>query len=255
MDRSVAAIVEGLELEQPTVVTDALLARLSDHAGSPLSSDAAAERLVRAGWLLPLRTRRAWEFVPAARAGRYGSGDPLIELRALLAHRPGAPVAAAFDSAVWALGYSTHQPATEVIAHRQGWRAPEALSDFRSITYEWRLPTWEHRGVPTWSPATVVVAVADRPRAQGNWANADDWLPETMRAATPDDVWTEATGRPLSTLARLGHLAEWSGRRDIAARIEPALPERLPVSYLGPRTQDGEWVNRWRLYDSLLPPR
>jgi hypothetical protein len=65
--------------------------------------------LVRLGWLLRLRKRGTWEFAPAARAGRYSSGDSWIELRALLEHERCAPVAVAFDSAVWELGHSTHK--------------------------------------------------------------------------------------------------------------------------------------------------
>ncbi len=255
MHGSVAAIVEMLELEQPTVVTDATLARVIEEAGSSLSVTRAAERLVREGWLLPLRTRRSWEFVPASRAGRFGSGDRLIELRALLAHRGDAPVAVAFNSAVWALGYSTHQPTTEVVAHRRGWRPPESLGDLRSVTYDWRLPTWDHDGLPTWTAATVVVAAADRPDVHGDWSNADEWLPETMRVATPEAVCAEAEGRPTAALVRLGYLAEWSGCHDIAARIEGMLPERLPVTYFGSRRRRGRWVKRWRLYDSMLALR
>lgn len=244
-----------LELEQPTVVTDVELALAIAEAGSSLSVAGAAERLVREGWLLPLRTRRSWEFVPASRAGRFGSGDPLIEMQALLAHRRDAPVAVAFNSAVWALGYSTHQPTTEVVAHRRGWRPPESLGDLRSITYDWRLPTWDHHGLPTWTEATVVVAAAERPDAQGDWSNADEWLPDTMHATTPEAVCAEAEGRPTAALVRLGYLAEWSGCHDIAARIEPMLPEQLPVTYFGSRRRGGRWVKRWRLYDSVLAQR
>ena len=85
-------------------------------------------------------------------------------------------------------------------------------------------------GRPPWS-----WPLAERPAAQGNWANADDWLPETFRAVTPDDVLAEAAGRKVSTLARLGYLAEWSGRDDVADEVEALLPGRLPVIFLGPR--------------------
>jgi hypothetical protein len=48
-------------------------------------ADVAIRRLREHGWLLDLATRGVWEFAPAARAGAYGSGDPLVELRATLA--------------------------------------------------------------------------------------------------------------------------------------------------------------------------
>lgn len=252
---SLAPVMEALELRQPKVVTRALLGEIAGQAGVRLDPDAVAERLVRLGWLLPLRKRDAWEFAPAARAGAIRSGDPWIELRALLEHDPSAPVAVGFESAVWELGYSTQQPTAPVLAHRRGWRPPRSLGGVRAITYEWRLPSGNSRGLPLWQPATVVVAAAHRPAAQGNWSNADDWLPETFRATTPDDVVTEARDRGTSTLARLGYMAEWSGRRDIAERVEALLPNRLPVSFLGDRTHRDRWIARWRVYDALLPER
>jgi hypothetical protein len=125
----------------------------------------------------------------------------------------------------------------------------------RLVTFEWHLPSGTVRGLPVWCEATVVVAAAERPAAQGNWANADDWLLETFRAVTPDDVLAEATGRKISTLARLGYLAEWSGRDDIADEIEALLPGRLPVNTLGARDRRDRWNRRWHVYDALLPRR
>jgi len=252
---SIAPLLEELELRQPKVVTGDLLAEVIAMAGSHLDTGAAAERLVREGWLSPLRTRDAWEFVPAARAGRFPSGDPWIELRALLALQSGAPVAVAFASAVWEMGYSSHRPTRPTLAHRPGWRPPRALVDARSVSYDWYLPTWEKDGLPVWQPATTIVAAASRPNAQDDWANADEWLPETMRATTPTDVLTEARNRATATLVRLGYLAEWSGRHDVVEALNPLLPEHLPVTFLGPRDHRGLWVKRWKLYDSLLPSR
>ncbi len=223
--------------------------------GSHLDTRVAIERLVREGWLSPLRTRNAWEFVPASRAGRYPSGDPWVELRALLCRQPDAPVAVAFASAVWEKGYSSHQPSRPTLAHRPGWRPPRALGDAKSVSYDWRLPTWEKDGLPVWQPATVVVAAANRPNVQDNWGNADEWLPEIMDATTPTDVVTEARDRNMSTLVRLGYFADWSGRHDIVEALMPLLPAHLPVTFLGSRQHRGRWVRRWKLYDSLLPSR
>jgi len=244
-----------LELRQPSVVTGKLITELIAESGSRLTNRAAVDRLVREGWLSPLRTQDAWEFIPASRAGRYPSGDPWIELRALLVRKPDAPVAVAFASAVWEFGYSSHQPNRPTFAHRPGWRPPRALSDARSVRYDWRLRVWQKDGLPVWQPATVVVAAANRVECQDDWGNADDWLPETMRATTPTEVVTEARGRGTATLARLGYFAEWSGRHDIVDALTPLFPEHLPVTYLGPRQPRGRWVKRWQLYDSLLPPR
>jgi hypothetical protein len=249
-----AAVVEELELRQPAVVTRSLLAEILVHVQASLAPEVAAERLVRLGWLLPLRKRDAWEFAPAARAGRFRGGDPWIELRALLAHDPDAPVAVAFESAIWDLGHSSHQPDRPVLAHHRGWRPPPALG-VRTVSFDWQLPAKPIRGLPVWTEATIVVAAAERPAAQGNWGNADDWLQGTFRAVTRDELLQEADGRRISTLARLGYLAEWAGRDDIAEQVEAMLPPRLPVTFLGPRTRRDQWSRRWRVYDGLLPRR
>ncbi len=249
-----APILEELELRQPAVVTRSLLTEILAQTRVSLRTEAAAERLVRLGWLLPLRTRGAWEFAPAARAGRYRAGDPWIELRALLAHDPEAPVAVAFESAVWELGHSSHQPDRPVLAHRRGWRPPPSLG-VRGVTFDWRVPTKTVRGLSVWTEATILAAAAERPASQGNWGNADDWLADTYRAATSPDLLREAEGRRTSTLARLGYLAEWADRADVAEEIETFLPSRLPVTFLGPRDRHAQWSSRWHVYDSLLPRR
>ena len=86
----------------------------------------------------------------------------------------------------------------------------------------------------------------------------------TSRSSLPDlesallldlDVLAEADGRKVSTLARLGYLAEWSGRDDVGDEIEALLPDRLPVTFLGPRDRRARWSRRWRVYDALLPQR
>ena len=251
---AVAPIVEELELRQPAVVTRSLLEKVARQRKSQLKPEELAERLVRSGWLLTLRQRDAWEFAPAARAGPYPAGDPWIDLRAVLEHDPTAPVAVAFESAVWDLGHSQHPPSRPVLAHRPGWRPPRSLAP-RNVTFDWHLPTDTVRGLPVWTEGTVVVAAANRPAAQGNWGNADDWLPETFRATTPDAVLREAAERPMTTLARLGYLAEWCGRDDVADEIEALLPVRLPVTFLGSRDRRDRWSRRWRLYDGLLPDR
>jgi hypothetical protein len=251
---SLAPVVEELELRQPAVVTRSLLAEILAQTQVSLAPAAAAERLVRLGWLLPLRTRGAWEFAPAARAGRYRAGDPWIELRAVLAHSPDVPVAVAFESAVWELGHSSHQPDRPVLAHRRDWHPPRSLG-VRAVTFDWRVPTKTVRGLPLWTEATILVAAAERPAAQGNWGNADDWLAGTFRAATSADLLTEAEGRRTSTLARLGYLAEWATRDDVGEEIKTLLPSQLPVTFLGPRDRRAQWSGRWHVYDSLLPRR
>jgi hypothetical protein len=250
---SVAAVLEGLELEQPEVVTTDVLQDLLTRANSRLEPDELADRLVRQGWLLPLRRRDSWEFAPASRAGRVRGGDPWIEVRGLLRHQPDAPIAVAGESALWERGHSTIPPRIPAMAHRSDWRPPSVLG-VRTLSFNWVLPTDELRGLPVWRDATTLVAAAHRPGAQRNWSQADDWLRRAFETVTVEEVLQEGEGRATSTLARLGYLAEWSGRDDVADAIFIDLPPELPVTFLGSRNARAkQWNKHWRVYDALLP--
>ncbi|MDZ7733750.1 MAG: nucleotidyl transferase AbiEii/AbiGii toxin family protein [Acidimicrobiia bacterium] len=176
----------------------------------------------------------AWEFVSGpTHAGAPGDqGDPWIELRALIARRPDAPVAVAYASAVWNLGCSAHQPDRGTFAHSPGWRPPSSLSEMRAVSYDWVLPTWNRDGLPVWQPATTVVAAAARPGAQDDWPNADTWLPEVMRATTADEILAEAEGRGQAATIRTAYLAECvrtrGHRRDPPAAAPGGAARHLP---------------------------
>ncbi len=109
--------------------------------------------------------------------------------------------------------------------------------------------------LPVWSEPTILVGAAERPPAQGNWGNADEWLPNTFRTVGSEQLLGEADGRAVSVLARLGYLAEWADWEDIADEIATLLPPRLPVAFLGPRDRRKRWSRRWHVYDALLPQR
>src|ERR1700739_4576687 len=91
ISRSVADIVEQLELDGDLLITLDRLAAAMDHAGhrgTDMDVRRMAYELQRDGWLGQLRTRRAWEFLPGARGGAYGSGGRFIEV---WAQRAGGP--------------------------------------------------------------------------------------------------------------------------------------------------------------------
>ncbi len=127
--RSIAPVLEALELEQPTLVTLGLLEELVE--GTDSSATHAARMLRERGWLLPLRTPGVWEFAPGARAGAWGGGDPFIELRARLTTRP-VEVAVAAESAAWLQGLSTRAPDPHVIGAPPDLNIPEIARPFPS---------------------------------------------------------------------------------------------------------------------------
>src|SRR5665648_905381 len=120
--QGLAPLLQLLELEQPHVVTAAQVRGWSSEAGISWPADLVIRRLREKGWLLDLATRGVWEFAPAARAGSYGSGDPLIELRATLARDHSAPYAVAAESAAYLLGLASRRPEREVVGAPPGMR-------------------------------------------------------------------------------------------------------------------------------------
>lgn len=105
------------------VVTGGLLAEVIAVAGSPLTTTAAAERLMREGWLSPLRTRDAWEFVPASRAGRYPGNAGRFSTDLDFA-------APDVDTGELVLGTTLGRP--DVRTSPPGSRSPRARSGFRA---------------------------------------------------------------------------------------------------------------------------
>ena len=67
---SLAPIIEELELRQPKLVTKAYLENLIAERNLELRPKDVSHRLQKQGWLLSLKTKDAWEFAPASRAGK-----------------------------------------------------------------------------------------------------------------------------------------------------------------------------------------
>src|SRR5260370_24899093 len=91
ISRSVANVIEQLELDGDLLVTVNRLAAVMHHVG--LDDDKTQARrlayeLQRDGWLGRLRTRHTWEFLPGARGGAYRAGDRYIQFRRQPARYP-----------------------------------------------------------------------------------------------------------------------------------------------------------------------
>jgi hypothetical protein len=154
---SVSRLLELLELDQPRVVTRQDLERLARDAGVDWPTGVVLQRLRQRGWLLDLRTRGVWEFAPAARAGAYGGGDPLIELRATLARLRDAPFAAAAESAAYLLGYASRRPHPDVVSVPAGVTIPPALRGYRVVRWAVRVPLEKRDELPVWSVCSLGV--------------------------------------------------------------------------------------------------
>ena len=254
--KSLAAVVEELELRRPTLVTKEFLGEILSEHRIGLNPSDVAHRLQKHGWLLSLRTKDAWEFAPAARAGRIGSGDPLIELRATLHHRPDLPTAVAYESAAWLHNLVRRPPEREVIAIKPGVRPTPALKVFR-ITRMWgQLPLIEENGLPVWGVETLIVLMGERPMAFRAWPTVMEWLPDAVSRVDKALLFNELQGRKLPTWARVGYLFELGGGEEVGESIQPkVMTSRRGPFYLGRRIASGKYNKRWDVIDSILLPK
>ena len=272
VSRSVAPVLAELELLAPEVVDREVLRRAMDAAGDPRANtphgvDRLIDTLRRAGWLLPLRTRGLWEFAPASRSGAYGSGDPLLPLRAYLTRRPGAPVAVAMESAALRLHLAQHPPSREVVAVGDGVRSEGALAAFRTVALDLgRQAVQEVDGLPTHTVEALLVSMGVKPAGYRDWANVELWLRQaasevTARDSAPVDsvargvlgVMHLLQARPVAAWARVAYLFRLAEQEQAAQQILAAAPgEPSGPVYLGPRDRPGTYDALTHVYDSLV---
>ncbi len=275
--RSVAAVLAELELLAPetvnrTLIGQALAAAGDPDAGSPARVDEVIDRLRRAGWLLPLRTRGVWEFAPASRSGAFRSGDPFTELRAYLQHHPGDPAAVAMESAAFRRGLAPHPPSREVLAVDGSVRRDGALGSYRQVTLALGPRAATPRdGVPTHTVEALLVAMACKPGGYRDWPNVGLWLADagthltsgSADAASDQPGGVVAQGvtgviellhaAPVAAWARAAYLLRAAYQEEAARALLAAAPGRPtgPV-YLGPRTQAKTYDATTGVYDALL---
>lgn len=246
-----APLLELLELEQPRVVTTAQLSRFAQEAGLGVPVEIAVRRLRERGWLLPLATKGVWEFAPAARAGAFGSGDSLIELRAVLARDPDVPCAAAAESAAYLLGFASRRPEAECVGAPPGVRLPKSLKDYRVARWTPAVPPVIRDALAVWAPATLVAFMAARPASFHDWPNVGEWLADAAAAIDADQLAAELEGHSAGSWRRAAYLLARGGAEATAARLMDGAPPGSGPYYLGDRGVPGRYDRDFDVIDSV----
>lgn len=248
---TLAAVVEDLELEQPTVVTSPMIRAIAERRGLGTSPPVIAARLRQAGWLLPTGRRGVWEFAPGAHAGPIGHGDPTLPLRALLATHPELAPALSLTSAAWALGHADRVPNTLDIAVPVGSRVTASMRKNASFsTFTSNIGYRTAKGVPCHRPESILTHLATTPSAPRSWSTVLEWLTEIAADLDADTLLAELRGRTHSVITRAGYLLTGM-RPDLAAPLRPTVPE---VVRFGARTSTPRrHVGSWGVIDYLLP--
>lgn len=235
-----AGLLTQLELDRPTIVTTELLDRALDEVspgGHPPSSEV-ARRLRELGWLLPLRSRNAWEFAPADRAGAYSGGDPFVELRAALAVHPDTRIGVGLESAAFLRSLASRQPVREVLIFDENARPFRALDDYRRVSLT--LPDSAYgnlTGLRVQVPTAILATIAIRPGWFRDWPGLAEWL-AAASGGTDESLMIELLqGRPASAWARAEYLLASGGNAAAAEQLGRHRPAGSGPHYLGPRRE------------------
>ncbi|MBI5232146.1 MAG: type IV toxin-antitoxin system AbiEi family antitoxin domain-containing protein [Coriobacteriales bacterium] len=245
-----AQLLQLLELEQPRVLTAAQVGGLAQEAGLQTPTDVVVRRLRERGWLLPLATKGVWEFAPADRAGAFGSGDPLIELRAVLARDSDAPYVVAAESAAYMLGYASRRPDPECVSAPHGVRPPKALSALRLVRWEPATLAVIRDDLPCWAPSTLVAFMATRPASYHDWPNVGEWLRQAVAEIRPGELALELAGRSAGSWARAAYLLDRGGAAQNARVLAARAPAASGPFYLGDRESPGRYDRTYDVIDS-----
>lgn len=235
---SAARTIQQLELDGDLVVTLARLTEVMADAGLSRQQDARALAydLQRGGWLGHLRTRGAWEFLPGARGGAYGSGDRFIEFRAQEAINPEWGGVLAMESAASLLGHAQRLPRKEVVALPSHARLPRALShDWRvvHITVPLRGQTVVE-GMRSWNLEGLIFGIAARPSSYEDVAGLGQWLPEAVGQVDVEALISILQEAKPATRQRAAYIMGAAGGVDARSAIVTEYPPG-EIAWLGPR--------------------
>jgi len=268
-----AAIVTDFELHQPTVVSLADIAALSQQAGLKTPPSIVADRLRRHGWLLATGQRGMYEFAPGAHAGPYGHGDPFLVFRAALALQAtratiNFEAAIALQSALWLHGLSDRTPNQHELAAAPQAAVPQAVRrEMRVVRYQARLEPDLINGLPVHQAASLLVHLAAKPASVRNWAVFADALPDlvslssrpsnggaesetTSNVSGETSLQIELQGRSAATKTRLAYLLSGVAP-EISDRLQPQ--PATGVVYFGSRGPTRRFNSRFNIADTILP--
>lgn len=250
---SFASVIEQLELDGDRIVSVDRLAEVLREVGLGGDPRQLAYDLQRAEWLGSLRTRGAWEFLPAARGGAYSSGDRFIEFRAQIVVNRTWPGLLAMESAASILGLAQRIPEREVLALPPGVAPPKAFAgEWRIISL--RLPEMAMTsidGLPTWNLEGLLAGIAARPSGYRDAPGLGQWLSEGVSRIDVEMLLPILERLSMAALQRAAYLLRVGGNQRASDEV---LREHPPsgVAWFGPRGPGGSYDAETRVNDTVL---
>lgn len=250
ISKSMSPILEELELKAETYVTSKYIGELIHKYGIGTDVTMVAQRLKKAGWLLPTDQRGVWEYAPAAAAGAYSKNDPLRDIIAFDLANPDIKSFLCMQTAAWALGLADRIPTKKELAFDE---IPRRHISENILTYKYspKLETREIRGVRCLAPESIIVHLASKPEKVKNWESVTEWLPDVVFESEIINFLTELSDRTDSVKKRTGYLLQ--GMFPEAARAirdTTIITSKIRFGARKPAIRNDEY---WKVADTLLP--
>lgn len=247
-------VIEQLELDGDFVVTIQRLDAVMRQIGQNGDARTLAYELQRDGWLGKLRTRHAWEFLPGARGGPFGSGDRFIEFRAQHAvHSEWAGVLA-FESAASVLGLAQRIPEQEVVALPDGEPFPKALTgDWRHVRVNIpKAGIADVDGLPAWSFEGLLVGIATRPSGYRDVPGLAQWLETSGEKFNETQAASLVKNAPAAVRQRTAYLLVVLGKKEPAEWLVSQFDPPRMTAWFGPHEAGGRYDPLTKVNDTLL---
>ena len=249
ISKSMAGILEELELENDAVIDMQRLSYLAQKHNVKTEPAVIASRLRKAGWLLPTSQRGVWEFSPAAMAGAFSKNDPLLTVIAYMKANPDTECFLCMQTAAWALGLADRIPSRREVAFISKPAAvPQELTAFH---YEPVLDPVTVKGVPCLTPESIIVHIASKPVQIRSWESAMEWIPDVVYEIGIENLFTELSAKNDSVKRRTGYLLE--GMYPEAAEAIAGIVSNSSKIRFGPRTKACRNNEKWKISDTILP--
>ena len=251
ISKSMAGILEDLELDNITYVTLEDLTELAKRHDVSTEPSLIASRLKKSGWLLPTSQRGVWEFASASMAGPYSKNDPLMDIKAFKLLNPDIECYVCLQTAAWVLGLADRVPAHKELAFSQIPRKqiPESVNAYK---YSPTIPIRDVRGVSCLAPESIIVHIATKPDLVQSWESVMEWLPDVVYEAEIMNLLSEISDRNDSIKRRTGYLLQGM-YPDASDAIYNSIPKPTSKIRFGARKQSIRNDEKWKVSDTSLP--
>ncbi len=251
ISKSLAGILEELELENKNYISLDELATLAERYGVLTKPAVIAKRLRDAGWLLQTNQRGVWEFASASKAGSYSRNDPLMDIKTYMIQYPNTKCYVCLQTAAWALGIADRIPVHKEIAFAQ---LPNRKVPENVIAYKYNpiIEAIDVRGVQCLSPESIIVHIATKPDIVQSWESVMEWLPDVVYESNKSNILTELSGRNDSIKRRTGYLIQGM-YPDAAEAIYNSISKPKSKIRFGPRKHAVRNDEKWKISDTILP--